>query len=413
MMLATIPVISPLFQDLLNAIGWALAFVFHVVPNYGFAIIAVTILLRVLVLPLGIKQMKSMSAMQTIQPKLAEIKKKYKGNNAKIQEETMRLYKEAGVNPLGGCLPLLLQFPILITMYAVTKPPQFAPVTPLRSPAAYNVMNNHLPISSTLFRDVVHHENTDFLWVLNLQCSAATSGRPAEIRDNVRPPGVIAANAPVLSNGAPIPTETPGQELTITKNTYDCGSGIPSKIPYLVLLALMIGTTFLQQVQMQRVSPPGAASQQQQTIMKVMPLMFAFIGFSLPAGVILYWTVTNLFMIGQQSFLLRAGHIGPEAMERQIAQQRAKQASQPETPERKGWLASMMERANQERLKGSQTPPPKSAGGRDAKPRKPGTGGGTRSGTGKGGSAGRSNQRKPTSGQKRPKKPGSGGKNGS
>jgi hypothetical protein len=299
-------------------------------------------------------------------------------------------------------------------MYAVTKPPQFAPVTPQRSPAAYSVVNNHLPVSSTLFRDVVRHENTDFVWVLNLQCSAAVSGRAAEIRNNVRPPAQIAVPAQVLSNGAPIPTDTAGENLTITSNSYDCGSGIPSKIPYLVLLALMIGTTFFQQVQMQRVSPPGAASQQQQTIMKVMPLMFAFIGFALPAGVILYWTVTNVFMIGQQSFLLRAGHIGPEAMERQIAQQRAKLASKPDQPQRKGWFASMMERASEERLKGSQTPPPKSGGSRGAKPGGTGKGGGPRSGTPKGGSVGGSSKRKPTSGgQKRPKKPGTGGKDGS
>jgi YidC/Oxa1 family membrane protein insertase len=412
-MLATIPVISPLFRVLLDSIGWVLASVFDLVPNYGFAIIAVTVLLRVLVLPLGIKQIKSMGAMQAIQPKLAEIKKKNKGNNAKIQEETMRLYKEAGVNPLGGCLPLLLQFPILIAMYAVIKPPQFAPVTPQRSPAAYSVANNHLPVSSTLFQNVVRHENTDFLWVVNLQCSASGAGKPAEIKNNAKPPAPIDVPAQVLSDGAPIPTGTPGETLSISKNTYDCGSGLPAKIPYLALLVLMIGTTFFQQLQMQRVSPPGAASQQQQTILRVMPLMFAFIGFALPAGLILYWTVANLFMIGQQSLLLRAGHIGPEAIERQIAQQRAKQASQPEKPEHKGWLASMMERANQERQKGSQTPPPKSGGSRDGTSRKPGAGGGSRGGTAKGGNAGRSNQRKPTSGQKRPKKPGTGGKDGS
>src|SRR5947207_7574707 len=167
MMVATIPVISPLFQVLLNAIGWVLAWLYQVVPNYGVAIIILTVLLRIVVLPLGIKQIKSMGAMQAIQPKLSEIKKKYKGNSQKIQEETMRLYKEAGVNPLGGCLPLLLQFPILIAMYAVIKPPQFAPVTPQRSPSAYSVANNHLPVSSTLFQDVVRHENTDFLWVVN------------------------------------------------------------------------------------------------------------------------------------------------------------------------------------------------------------------------------------------------------
>jgi YidC/Oxa1 family membrane protein insertase len=411
-MVATIPVISPLFQALLDGIGWVLAAVFDLVPNYGFAIIAVTVLLRVLVLPLGIKQIKSMGAMQAIQPKLAEIKKKYKGNSAKIQEETMRLYKEAGVNPLGGCLPLLLQFPILIAMYAVIKPPQFVPETPT-PPAvhAYSVANNHLPTSSELFRNVVRHENTDFLWVVNLQCSAAGAGHPAEINDNKRQQ--IQVPAVIMSGGEPVGTEVPGQDLTITENTYDCGSGFPARIPYLVLLALMIGTTFFQQLQMQRVSPPGAASQQQQAILRIMPLMFAFIGYALPAGLILYWTVANVFMIAQQYLLLRAGHIGPEAIERQIAEQRARQAANVEQPQRKGWFATMMARANEERMKnmqgqqgrGSRTDPKSTKSG------KPRPGGQTKSTTGKTGGTGRPTQRKPTAGGRKPppKKPGSGG----
>ena len=126
---ATIPVISPLFKGLLDTIGWVLAWLYQVIPNYGVAIIVLTVLLRVLVLPLGVKQIKSMGTMQALSPRIADIKKKYKGNSAKIQEETMRLYKEAGVNPLGGCLPMLLSFPVLIAMYAVLKPPALAPVT--------------------------------------------------------------------------------------------------------------------------------------------------------------------------------------------------------------------------------------------------------------------------------------------
>ena len=100
--LASIPIISPLFQVLLNTIGWVLAGIYHVIPNYGVAIIILTLLLRVLLVPLGVKQIKSMRTMQALQPKIEDMQKKYKGNKPKIQEETMRLYKEAGVNPLGA-----------------------------------------------------------------------------------------------------------------------------------------------------------------------------------------------------------------------------------------------------------------------------------------------------------------------
>src|SRR5712691_190538 len=116
------------FQALLNSIGWVLAKIYDLVGSYGLSILILTILIKIVLLPLGIKQIKSMQSMQVIQPKIKELQKKYKGNKQKAQEETMKLYKEAGVNPLGGCLPLLLQFPILISMYAVIRAPMLQAV---------------------------------------------------------------------------------------------------------------------------------------------------------------------------------------------------------------------------------------------------------------------------------------------
>lgn len=85
--------------------------------NYGLSIIVTTILLRFLVLPLMIKQIKSNKAMQELQPEIKEIKEKYKDNSQKINEETMKLFQKHNVNPLSGCLPLLVQMPILIAFY--------------------------------------------------------------------------------------------------------------------------------------------------------------------------------------------------------------------------------------------------------------------------------------------------------
>ena len=114
----------PVFQALLDAIGWVLAGIYDVIPNYGVSIIILTLVIRVLLLARSASSRSSRCRrMQAIQPKIKELQKKYKGNKQKAQEETMKLYKEAGVNPLGGCLPLLLQFPILIAMYAVIRAP--------------------------------------------------------------------------------------------------------------------------------------------------------------------------------------------------------------------------------------------------------------------------------------------------
>src|SRR5919198_1304681 len=110
--------ISPIFQPILKALGAALAGLYSVVGNYGVAIILFTLAIRLVLLPLGIKQIKSMREMQAVQPKLKAIQQKYKGNRQRQNEEMMKLYKEHGGNPLAGCFPLLAQFPILISLFA-------------------------------------------------------------------------------------------------------------------------------------------------------------------------------------------------------------------------------------------------------------------------------------------------------
>ncbi len=362
---------SPLFQSLLDGIGWTLAKIYDLVPNYGVAIILLTVLIRVVLLPLGVKQIKSMQAMQAIQPKVKEIQKKYKGNKQKAQEETMKLYKESGVNPLGGCLPLLLQFPILISMYAVIRPPQVIPVAAEGTTTSYEIHNNHLPVDSALFRNVVSHEGTDFL-LINLQCSAAQAGSAVPLKDSA---GEAIQAGKDLKIG--------GEIVSTSQSSLDCGSGIPVKIPYFVMLAFMIGTTFYQQRQMNKASPKGAQSSQQQAILKIMPVMFGIFGFTFPAGLVVYWTTSNLWQIGQQAALLRAGHIGPDALERR----RQEIANKP--PKKTGGLFSgVMTRAEDER-KRREAQQAKGAAGTGRRTPKPGQARG--GGSGKGGAA-----RKPT-----------------
>lgn len=85
--------------------------------NYGLSILVVTIIIRLIVLPLTVKQMKSTRAMQELQPELTKLREKYKDNQQKLQEETMKLFQKNNVNPLSGCLPILIQMPVLIAFY--------------------------------------------------------------------------------------------------------------------------------------------------------------------------------------------------------------------------------------------------------------------------------------------------------
>lgn len=384
-MLAEIPIISPIFQGLLDGLGWVLAWLYDVIPNYGVSIIVLTVVLRFLLFPLGMKQIKSMQAMQALQPKIKDIQKKYKNNKQKAQEETMRLYKEAGVNPLGGCLPVLAQFPLLIAMYAVLRPPvyqgindQGQPATENQEVVAYEIRNNHLPVDSALFASVITHEGTSFVG-LNLQCSASQAG-------SVENSTIKDTQGQAVDPGLPLLNDD-GQAIDSyeSKPVLPCGTdGITSKIGYVLLLGLMIATSFYQTLQTQRASPQGAASNQQQMILRIMPLFFGFIGYSFPAGLVLYWTTSNLFMIGQQTLLLRAGHIGPDALDRRMAEQKAKMAAQADKPQKKGFMASMMERAEAERTRqadvkkqpgsAKKSPPPKKGTSQQRK-RKPGSGG--------------------------------------
>ena len=86
-------------------------------PSYGIAIIVLTVIIKTLLLPFALKQIKSMKAMQEIQPEMQRIQKKYKNDPNKLREEMGKLYKEHGASPLAGCLPLLIQMPFLVSIY--------------------------------------------------------------------------------------------------------------------------------------------------------------------------------------------------------------------------------------------------------------------------------------------------------
>lgn len=104
--------------------GSMLYYIYSFVGDYGIAIILFSLIAKLILLPINIKQTKSMQATNKIQPEIQKIQKKYKDNPEKLNEETMKLYREYNINPVGGCLPLLIQFPIIIGLYRVLQQPQ-------------------------------------------------------------------------------------------------------------------------------------------------------------------------------------------------------------------------------------------------------------------------------------------------
>jgi len=198
----------------------------HLTFNYGLSIILITVLLRVLTHPLNKKQMQSTEKMKMLQPMVENLKAKHKDDPQKLQQETWKLYKQHKVNPLGGCLPLLLTMPIFIALW-------------------------------TCFRNAIELRGESFLWIGDLS----------------RPDTLLSIPLPFV-----IPLIGQGHHLPIN------------------LLPLIYGVVSILQQKRMATSPSASP------MMKYLPVMFIFIFYSFPAGVMLYLFFSNLLMVGSQIF---------------------------------------------------------------------------------------------------------------
>ncbi|MGL6016866.1 MAG: YidC/Oxa1 family membrane protein insertase [Selenomonadaceae bacterium] len=179
--------------------------------SYGIAIILMTIVIKMILYPLTIKQVKSMKAMQDIQPEMKRLQEKHKKNPEMLQKEMARIYKDAGVNPLAGCLPLIAQMPMLMGMFYALQNFKYA-------------------------------GDPSFLWLANLS--------------------------------------------------------LPD--PYYVLPVLSALTTFIQQKQ-----TTTEMNQQMKMMMIFMPIFIGWISLTFPAGLVIYWVISNITQIFQQWWMYR------------------------------------------------------------------------------------------------------------
>src|ERR687897_1256745 len=349
------------WQALLDGLGWVVAQIYEFIPNYGVTIILLTIVIRLVLLPLGIKQVRSMQHMQIVQPRIKQVQQKFKGNKQRQQEEIMKLYKEYGVNPFSGCWPVLLQFPILIAMYSVLRFPQH-PI--------------HVPAESDLYAVV-----TQQIPPVQIDEDSTPELVRAQVPEEPGPVGgasFLGMNLLCAPSNAGNENATLGDRVTLNGETVDlqypvnCGGDL-NRIPYYVFVVAMFGTTYFQQRQMQKASPPGAASSQQQAILRILPIMFGVFGIFFPAGLLVYWTTSNVWQIGQQYYMLRT----------RPTTESLTAAAADGKPQRKGIIASMMERAQQERDRrqsgaarpGTTRKPGSGRPGSSTQRKKPGSGG--------------------------------------
>jgi YidC/Oxa1 family membrane protein insertase len=339
--------LEPIAGPLLQGLGVLLSFLYDLVRSYGLAIILLTVLVRVVLLPLTIRQTRSMQEMQKLQPKIKELQRKYKGNRQKVAEETQKLYREHQVNPLGGCLPLLLQLPVFFALFGVLRATEGAfavPSEPIR-PAAVQAEgtvcrpNTSPSVRGQAASDVVCEGPSGEEVTYDIEewrtkqsrlpidappPSLAICARPEVEGDRVTGflcesvlgPGHLPEEselyAAIVEDRAEFlgielacsPTQAASREAIRLCAGPGTEGGVVPAIPYFVLVALMVGTTYYQTKQMQRASA-GPAAQQQQMMARIMPVFLGFISISISAGVLVYWVTTNAWQIGQQYMMLR------------------------------------------------------------------------------------------------------------
>lgn len=211
-----IPIFSTLVGWLADMMAWAVQFFYNLTaslgfPSYGIAIIILTIVIKVLLLPFALKQIKSMKGMQEIQPKVAALQKKYKNDRAKLSIEMQKLYREHNISPLAGCLPLLIQMPFLVSIFYALQGFQY---------------------------DSAH---ASFLWL----------------------------------------------------------SSLASKDPTYVLPILSAVSTWALSAQ----TAPKNAEGSQKMMTYFMPLFIGYISINFPSGLVIYWVVSNLFQLVQQTIV--------------------------------------------------------------------------------------------------------------
>jgi len=259
-------------DPLYNAVAWLLAHIHsallapifgtNIGASWALAIVLLTVGMRLVLFPVFVKQIRNQRAMQTVQPKMKALQAKYKNDKEQLNKEMMALWKEAGANPFSGCLPLLLQIPIFISLFHTLR--QLKPQKGCLDPN-------------------------------NLSCYKAFPGFTQEM---------VASAAQAKIFGVPISASFTSSAAYL----HDLGGNQTStRILCLVLTILMGASTFITQRQLMARNGPaeGQMAQQQKIMLYLFPVLFLFYGFKFPIGVLIYWLTTNVWSMAQQSVVIR------------------------------------------------------------------------------------------------------------
>ena len=237
---------------IITPLRWVVDLLYSWVGSYGVAIILFTLAVKLVLLPLDIKQRHSMRKMQDIQPKIEEINKKYEKDPEKRSAKTMELYKKEKVNPMGGCLPMLIQLPILYAMFAVMR----------------HIAGEQAVLMVQQVTQGLPFEPESFLWIRNIW-------QPDNIMANVIPTlSEISVNLSAVSGNDLLNTDI----INVIRANYD------------ITTWLMNG----KQTAAQRNNPQA---QNQKMMNYIFPLISVFFCWQYNGAFALYWVTSNIYMI--------------------------------------------------------------------------------------------------------------------
>lgn len=258
--------------------------IYSVVGNYGWALILFTIIIKLIIFPLGIKQQKITSKTKIIKPELDALQKKYKNDKEKLNAETMKLYQKHEVSPLGGCLPLLIQFPIILGLYRVIQ----QPVTFLLGIKPVDVIIKAGDQGRAFLESIAKTSNVDISGIVNT----------AELFEKL---GKHVNEIKLASELKLIDFNFYGINLAETPSYRHIS--LLWVIPILAT-AITVATTYVTKW----LNGPSQNDQQAQMLNSmnmVMPVMTLMITFTTPAGVGLYWFMSSVLSIGQMILLTK------------------------------------------------------------------------------------------------------------
>ncbi|MBK5221412.1 MAG: membrane protein insertase YidC [Acidimicrobiia bacterium] len=273
-----------MFDAFFNAIAGLLAW-FYELPvvggSYGGAIVLLTLTVMIIVTPLTLKGTRSMMTMQALGPEMKKIQQQHADDRVKMNEELLAFYKENKINPVGSCLPLVLQMPVFIILYQV--------INGLTRISDGTFDPKYISHDSALYQALT--EKSEMVsWGLDLSRAASKALQVSFVEG----------------------------------------------LPYIALIVAVAATSYIQQKQISGRNPNAEMPQQQKILLRVMPVFFAFISFNFAAALVIYFFVSNLYRIGQQAYISKAiygaGGVGAAPATIDTTATESTRKSRPESP---------------------------------------------------------------------------------